>query len=124
MQRGIDTPDMDVRWVSSLSWYFLNWFGLNGLYRLILGDGNGEWFFIFILLPDWSVSLITAAVEQKDLASSPFAGAAGAAGTPGQPQDFNKIFTGESENLQLAQGIYKWVGDDIDQRILKRYGKI
>ena len=31
---------MDVRWVSSLSWYFLNFFGLNGLYRLILGNDN------------------------------------------------------------------------------------
>ena len=40
LQRGIETPDMDVRWVSSLSWYFLNFFGLNGLYRLLLGDDN------------------------------------------------------------------------------------
>ena len=40
LQRGIETPDMDVRWVSSLSWYFLNFFGLNGLYRLILGSEN------------------------------------------------------------------------------------
>lgn len=40
LQRGIETPDMDVRWVSSLSWYFLNFFGLNGLYRLILGGEN------------------------------------------------------------------------------------
>lgn len=42
LQRGIDTPDMDVRWVSSLSWYFLNFFGLNGLYRLLLGGENGK----------------------------------------------------------------------------------
>lgn len=42
LQRGIETPDMDVRWVSSLSWYFLNFFGLNGLYRLILGNENGR----------------------------------------------------------------------------------
>jgi hypothetical protein len=41
LQRGIDTPDMDVRWVSSLSWYILNWFGLNGLFRLLLGNDNG-----------------------------------------------------------------------------------
>jgi hypothetical protein len=42
LQRGIDTPEMDVRWVSSLSWYFLNFFGLNGLYRLLLGGENGR----------------------------------------------------------------------------------
>lgn len=47
LQRGIETPDMDVRWVSSLSWYFLNFFGLNGLYRLILGGDNCE----FPMLP-------------------------------------------------------------------------
>jgi hypothetical protein len=42
LQRGIETPDMDVRWVSSLSWYFLNFFGLNGLYQLILGGDPGK----------------------------------------------------------------------------------
>jgi len=42
LQRGIQTPDMDVRWVSSLSWYFLNFFGLNGLYRIILGGDEGR----------------------------------------------------------------------------------
>jgi hypothetical protein len=41
MQQGIQTADMDVRWVSSLSWYFLNFFGLNGLFRLLLGGENG-----------------------------------------------------------------------------------
>lgn len=43
LQRGIDTPDMDVSWVSSISWYFLCLFGLNAVFRLILGDDNGEW---------------------------------------------------------------------------------
>jgi ER membrane protein complex subunit 3 len=46
LQRGIETPDMDVRWVSSLSWYFLNFFGLNGLYRLILGGDNSQSFLL------------------------------------------------------------------------------
>lgn len=40
LQRGIDTPDMDVSWVSSLSWYFLNLFGLNAVYALILDDAG------------------------------------------------------------------------------------
>jgi hypothetical protein len=44
LQRGIETRDMDVRWVSSLSWYFLNFFGLNGLFHLLLGNDNCELF--------------------------------------------------------------------------------
>lgn len=42
LQRGIETPDLDVTWVSSLSWYFLTLFGLNAVYRLVLGDDNGK----------------------------------------------------------------------------------
>lgn len=52
LQRGIETQDMDVRWVSSLSWYFLNFFGLNGLYRIILGNDNGIFLYFSISLPD------------------------------------------------------------------------
>lgn len=48
LQRGVETPDMDVRWVSSLSWYFLNFFGLNGLYRLILGGENCKHLFPYL----------------------------------------------------------------------------
>jgi hypothetical protein len=50
LQRGVETPDMDVRWVSSLSWYFLNFFGLNGLYRLLLGGDNCELSFLVGIL--------------------------------------------------------------------------
>lgn len=42
LQRDIATPDMDVRYVSALSWYFLNLFGLNGLFKLMLGSENGK----------------------------------------------------------------------------------
>ncbi|KAG8797767.1 ER membrane complex subunit 3 [Serendipita sp. 399] len=120
MQRGIETPDMDVRWVSSLSWYFLNWFGLNGLYRLLLGNDNGNTLPLFLLL--YSNEHLAAATDRKDLATSPFAGAAAPA--MNQPQDYNKLFASESENLQLAQGLYSWMGDDVDSRVLRRYGKL
>lgn len=71
LQRGIETPDMDVRWVSSLSWYFLNFFGLNGLYRLLLSDSS-------------------PALDTSSMMMGPTAAMAGAGGggMPGQPQDF------------------------------------
>lgn len=43
LQRGVETQDMDVAWVSSLSWYFLNLFGLGSIFQIILGDGNGTY---------------------------------------------------------------------------------
>lgn len=42
LQRGIQTQDLDVSWVSSVSWYFLCLFGLSSVYRLLLGEDNGE----------------------------------------------------------------------------------
>jgi len=103
LQRGIETPDMDVRWVSSLSWYFLNFFGLNGLYRLILGSDN------------------SASNSSQDMAS-PFAAGA-APQQPGQTLDYNKLFAAEQDNLAFARGLYCWVGDDIESRVLRKYGK-
>ena len=43
---------------------------------------------------------------------------------PGQPQDYSKLFVAEKENLQLAQGLYKWSVEDIDVRVLQKYGKL
>lgn len=41
LQSGVMTRDLDVRWVSSLSWYFLNLFGLQSVFGFILGHDNG-----------------------------------------------------------------------------------
>ena len=38
LQRGIDLQNLDVRYVSSLSWYFINMFGLGALFNIFLGD--------------------------------------------------------------------------------------
>ena len=41
LQSGVGTRDLDVRWVSSLSWYFLTLFGMQPVYNFILGSNNG-----------------------------------------------------------------------------------
>jgi len=104
LQRGIETPDMDVRWVSSLSWYFLNFFGLNGLYRLILGNEN-------------------SADSSQSMMASPFGGAQQGAAAVG-PRDYSKLFKAEPENLEFAEGIYAWAGSGVENRVLRRYGKL
>lgn len=42
---------------------------------------------------------------------------------PGAP-DYVKLYKAEAENLALAEGVYKWVGEGVEDRILARYGKI
>ena len=40
LQSGILTKNLGTTWVSSLSWYFLNLFGLQSLFTLLLGNDN------------------------------------------------------------------------------------
>jgi hypothetical protein len=40
LQRGIAIKTLDSSYVSSLSWYFLNMLGLQGLVALILGGAS------------------------------------------------------------------------------------
>ncbi|KAI5477027.1 hypothetical protein MNV49_006903 [Pseudohyphozyma bogoriensis] len=103
LQRGIQTSDMDVSWVSSVSWYFLCLFGLNSIYRLILGEENA------------------ADGAQNMAAMNPMAGMMSAgASAPGQPpQDFFKLYKTEKDNLELAE--YNWVCDGVEDRLLKKY---
>lgn len=54
LQSGVGTRDLDVRWVSSLSWYFLTLFGLQPVYNFILGSNNGEFWTVAMCSPVWT----------------------------------------------------------------------
>lgn len=42
LQAGVATKDMDPRWMSSISWYFLCYFGLQFVFNFLLGSDNGK----------------------------------------------------------------------------------
>lgn len=42
LQSGVQTRDLDVRWVSSISLYFLCMFGLQSIFIYLLGNENGK----------------------------------------------------------------------------------
>jgi hypothetical protein len=105
LQRGVETADMNVTWVSSLSWYFLNLFGLRGIFDLILGEGNGKFcdsrVSFIVLAADGLKDMQSMAVPQQQM---------------GQPQDMNKLFLAEKEHLDLI--IHEWDLADIETRLL------
>jgi hypothetical protein len=48
----------------------------------------------------------------------------GAGTAPGPGVDVGKLFRAEVENLALAEGVYKWVGEGIEDRVLKTFRKV
>ena len=131
LQSGIATRDLDVRWVSSLSWYFLNLFGLQSVFIFILGNENGTSLYLKdrICVPTNSPHGIVAAscisltrlsdcVAANQMAQQMGQMNAGAnAASMFQPgQDPDKVFKGEIENLEVVEHWY--VLDGVEERIL------
>jgi ER membrane protein complex subunit 3 len=100
LQAGVMTRDLDVRWVSSLSWYFLCLFGLQSLFIFILGNEN-------------AASQMAQQMQQMN---------PGAGANPfGPGQDPHKMFLTEAENLEVTE---HWsILDGAEERVLRIYGK-
>lgn len=69
-----------------------------------------------------ALTRVLAADGSRDMMASPFANAGAMGG--GQPQDFGKLFKAERDNLEFAEGSHAWVGQDVENRVLRRYGKL
>lgn len=93
LQTGVATTDLDVRWVSSLSWYFLNLLGLRAVYNLILGGGNSA--------GDSAAMGTNAAALQQ----------------PGV--DFSKLYAAEADNLELVK--HSYILEGIEKRVLNAH---
>ena len=96
LQAGVGTRDLDVRWVSSLSWYFLTLFGLQPVYNFILGSNN-------------AASQVTQQMQQAQMGANPMGGA----------EDPDKGFNVEIENLEVVEHWY--VLDGVEERVLAKY---
>lgn len=96
LQSGVMTRDLDVRWVSSLSWYFLNLFGLQPVFSFILGSDNAA-----------GQVLQQVGAGSASTAANPF----------GPGQDPDKMFLSEAENLEVME--HYSILNGIEERLLQ-----
>jgi len=92
LQSGVGTRDLDVRWVSSLSWYFLTLFGLQPVYNFILGSDN-------------SANQMSQQMAQMNPTAA-----------MGGNNDPDKLFLSEAENLEVIE--HDYILNGIEDRLL------
>jgi len=97
LQAGVGTRDLDVRWVSSLSWYFLTLFGLQPVYNFILGSNN-------------AASQVAQQMQMQQMGGNPM----------GAAEDPDKLFQAEAENLEVVE--HRYILDGVEDRLLAKLG--
>jgi len=117
LQSGVMTRDLDVRWVSSLSWYFLNLFGLQSVFIFILGNENGK--------PPRHVhrrrtsgSFCIAANQMSQQMSQMNPSGGNNMFQPGTDPD--KMFQSEAENLEVVE--HSFILEGVEDRLLANLG--
>ncbi|EGV60685.1 hypothetical protein PSN45_001543 [Yamadazyma tenuis] len=94
LQQGIVTPDLNVRYVSSISWYFVNLMGLKPVYSLIMNDSSA------------ADELVNSQQQNQQLPNL---------GAPGAPK-VDKIFEKEAADIQILS--HESIYDGIIDRVL------
>jgi len=95
LQRGIELTSLDASWVSSVSWYFLNVFGLRSLYSLILGQDNAA---------------DSSRMMQEQMA---------AGGGMGPQADPGKAYEAEWEALEITD--HHWALQNVEEDLMKEH---
>lgn len=126
LQAGVATKDMDPRWMSSISWYFLCFFGLQPVFNYILGSDNGMYTVVSVpCLQYYSLLRCSKADLSTSLAANQMSQQMGQMG-PQQQQMFgpgvdpNKQFLSEVENLAVIE--HYSVLDNVEDRLLESVG--
>lgn len=99
LQNGIMTPNLNVRYVSSISWYFVNLFGLRPVYSILMGSSEAD-------------EIMKQASQQQQTPMPNIGG-------PGGPKA-DKVFAAEAENIQILD--HESVYDGIIERFVEIYG--
>lgn len=93
LQRGIDLTTLDASWVSSVSWYFINVFGLRSMYALVLGQDN-------------AADQTRVMQEQMQMQMQ-------------MPQDPSKAFKAEWEALEIVT--HEWSLENVEDEMMADY---
>lgn len=95
LQSGVMTSDLDVRWVSSVSWYFIATLGLNSVYNILINNAT---------LGSQLMQQQQQMVPQQ---------------LPGGPK-MDKMMEAEANDLKILQ-FSNSVLDDVELRVLQLY---
>lgn len=95
LQSGVATPSLNVRYVSSISWYFVNLLGLKPVYSLLMEDSK----------------IVDQMMQQQQQQQMPNIGG------PGAPK-VDKVFKAEAENIQILS--HESIFDGIVDRVLNQ----
>jgi hypothetical protein len=94
----VDFSSLDVSYVSSLSWYFLNLFGLRGLFSLVLGSDN-----------------TASGATEAEIMAQQMQGGMGMGAGAGAAPDMTKMYAGEKTELEIVE--HEFVISTVEARV-------